>query len=613
MRTDIRQITVESIDVTGGFWYEKQKLIREVSMDNVYKRFFETGRFGAFKFNWKEGDENKPHVYWDSDVAKWIEAVGYISEKYKMPHLEAIADEVIDDIERNRMADGYFNSYFGHLEPDARFTRRDDHELYCLGHLIEAAIAYKRGTGKDKLLKLMIEYADLVYKIFYVEKSSVFLTPGHEEIELALVKLYKETGDKKYLDLSLHFVDTRGTDPERDDIPRVDPKNFQSHLPVRRQTTAEGHAVRLGYLFCAVSDLARECNDKELFDGAKRVFENIAKRRIYVTGAIGQNPVGEAFSDDYDLPNQSAYAETCATLSIALFARRMSLMEPRSIYADIAEKAIYNAFISGISLDGKSFFYSNMQENDLQARHRKYSSRNNVFFPADTRVEVFNTSCCPPNVVRAVSSIQDFQYSTDGKTVFCHQYFNTRASFDGRVITMTTEYPYDGKVKVSYEGDAAKIAFRIPGWCKDYSILKGGKRAEGELTDGYFYLAVSSGEQIEINLEMPIRFLEAHPKIRVDCGKVAVTRGPLIFCIEGVDNSYPLTDIRLDKNAEFKLVDDPHLGIPTLETLGFIREWNDGELYGDEVSLKEVPIKLIPYLAFANRGSTDMIVWTMKK
>lgn len=613
MRTDIRAITVESIDVTGGFWYEKQKLVREVSMDNVYKRFYETGRFDAFKFKWKEGDENKPHVYWDSDVAKWIEAVGYISEKHKVPRLEAIADEVIDDIERNRMADGYFNSYFGHLEPDARFTRRNDHELYCLGHLIEAAIAYKHGTGKDKLLKMMIEYANLVYRVFYVEKSAVFLTPGHEELELALVKLYKETGDKKYLELSLYFVDVRGTDPVRDEIPGFALENLQGHAPVRRQTTAEGHSVRAGYLFSAVADLAKECNDEELFNTAKTVFNNIAKRRMYVTGAIGQNPVGEAFSEDFDLPNQTAYAETCATLSLALFARRMSLIDPKSIYADIAEKAIYNAFISGMSLDGKSFFYSNMQENDLQVRRRIYGIKNNIFRPADTRVEVFKTSCCPPNVVRAVSAIQDFQYSTDGSTVFCHQYFETRASFDGKTITMATEYPYDGAVKINYEGKASRFALRIPGWCKDYTILKNGTVANGDIIDGYFYLDIASGDELLVSFDMPIRFLEAHPKIWVDCGKIAVSRGPIIFCIEGVDNDYPVCDVRLDKNADFKLGDDPKLGVPVLDTVGYIRDWDNEVLYGDEAKFKQVPVRLIPYLAFANRGSTDMVIWTMKK
>jgi DUF1680 family protein len=254
-----------------------------------------------------------------------------------------------------------------------------------------------------------------------------------------------------------------------------------------------------------------------------------------------------------------------------------------------------------------------MQENDLQARHRKYSSRNNVFFPADTRVEVFSTSCCPPNVVRAVSSIQDFQYSVDKDTVFCHQYFDTHACFDGKTITMTTEYPYDGAVKIDYEGTPTRIALRIPSWCKSYTILKNNLPAEGEITDGYFYLEVNSGDDILLNFDMPIRFLEAHPKIRVDCGKIAVSRGPIVFCIEGVDNDYPLGDIRLDKNAEFKLSKDPALGVHVLDTVGFIRDWDDEVLYGDEVKFKEVPVRLIPYLAFANRGSTDMVIWTMKK
>ncbi|MBE6644677.1 MAG: glycoside hydrolase family 127 protein [Ruminococcaceae bacterium] len=613
MQHNINALTIENVKITGGFWSKKQKLIREVSMQNVYKRFYETGRFSAFNFTWREGEENKPHVYWDSDVAKWIEAVGYICQRERVPELEKIVDGVVDAIEKNRMSDGYFNSYFGHLEPNARFTRRNDHELYCLGHLIEGAIAYKKGTGKDKLLKMMIEYADLVYKIFYEEKSAGFLTPGHQELELALVKLYRETGNKKYLDLALYFVNTRGTDAIKDAMPEpISLENVQSHIPVRKQKKAVGHAVRACYLYSAIADLAKETNDGELFETAKTLFDNVTSKRMYVTGAVGQNPVGEAFSDDYDLPNQTAYAETCANLSLALFARRMSLIEPDSIYADTAERVLYNSFISGISLDGKSFFYSNMQENDLQVRRRKYGIRQTIFCPADTRVEVFKTSCCPPNVVRTVSSIQDFAYSADADTLFVHQYMESDVDYSGKSISVKTEYPFDERVNISYAGGSGRIALRIPAWCKKYEISKNGKILSPEIKRGYAYIDMRDGDEIKIIFDMPVRFLEANPKIWVDAGRVALCKGPIVYCMEGVDNPYPLSDIRLDKTAEYKSEFDHALGYPVLESYGYIRNWENKALYDEECGVKPVPVRLIPYFAFANRGETDMIIWTLK-
>ena len=614
-RPKIQPITIESIDVTNGFWYEKQKLVENVSMQNVYKRFYETGRFEAFKHNWvleRDGEEKKPHVFWDSDVAKWIEAVGYISLKKRVPELEKIVDEVVDDIEKNAMSDGYFNSYFTHLEPESRFTRRNDHELYCLGHLIEAAIAYKRGTGKDKFYLLMKKYADLVYKIFYVEKSAVFLTPGHEEIELALVKLYRESGEKKYLDLSLHFVDTRGTDNERDRIANATLLGMQDHLPVRRQKTAEGHAVRACYLYSAVADLAKETEDEELYQTARALFDSITKKRMYVTGAVGQTCVREAFMGDYDLPNQTAYAETCANLSLALFARRMSFIEPDSVYADTVERVLYNSFISGMSLDGKSFFYSNMQENNTIVKTREYGARHTVFTPDDTRVEVFNCSCCPPNVVRSIASIQDFQYSRSENTVFMHQYIGSEAKLDDGKISVSTEYPFDGTVNIEYIGAPVTLALRIPAWCKKYEITCNGSPIDFDVKLGYAYLPIEEKANVTVKFDMPVRFVEAHPRVFEDAGRIVVTKGPIVYCMEAVDHTAPIRDIRLDKEAEYVQVNDMQLKVPVLETKGYARVWNVDDLYSDEAALEAVNVKLIPYFAFANRGRTDMIIWTLK-
>ena len=600
-----KPVTMESIDMTGGFWYEKQKLVRAVTMKNVYKRFAETGRFEAFRFSWREGMPNRPHIFWDSDVAKWMEAAAYYCRKQRDTELEAIVDEVVEEIEKNRMEDGYFNSYFGLLEPENRFTRRGDHELYCFGHLLEAAIAYRDATGKDKFFRLMKDYADLIYRVFYVEKSAAFTSPGHEEIELALVKLYRVTREKKYLDLALYFVEERGREPGASQI--------QDHLPVREQKTAEGHAVRACYFYCAVADLALETGDETLLSTAKTLFDNIVRRRMYVTGAIGQTCVGETFMGDWDLPNQSAYAETCANLSLALFARRMSVLDPDSVYADTAERVLYNSFLSGMSLDGKSFFYSNMQEYNRTVSRRPYSDRHRIFTPAPTRVEVFGCSCCPPNVVRTVASIADFQYTADENTVWMHQYFTSEAHIGDRTLTVETGYPYDGGVKITYLGGAGRLALRIPGWCRDYTVTQNGKVITPEVQRGYAYISVTGGNEIVFRMEMPVRFVEANPRVWDDAGRIAVTRGPLVFCMEQIDQpDLCLRDIRLSESADYRLIMDETLGVPVLCTDACVRHWENDILYADSAALEMCRVRLIPYFAFANRGESDMVIWALK-
>ena len=477
---------------------------------------------------------------------------------------------------------------------------------------MEAAIAYRDATGKGKFLSLMTDYMDLIYRVFYQEKSAAFTSPGHEEIELALVKLYRATGEKKYLDLALYFVEQRGTPVSENQPGMISGINVQDHLPIREQKTAEGHSVRACYLYSAVADLALETGDETLLETAKTLFFNIVRRRMYVTGAIGQTCVGEAFMGDYDLPNQSAYAETCANLSLALFARRMSVLDPDSVYADTAERVLYNSFISGMSLDGRAFFYSNMQENDRRVKTRSYNARHNFFTPDDTRVEVFGCSCCPPNVVRTIASIADFQYTADDDTVWMHQYFASEARIGDKTITVETAYPYDGGVKISYLGSSGKLALRIPGWCRDYTLTVGGKVVTPEVRRGYAYLSVNGGDEIMMRMEMPVRFVEAHPLVWDDAGRVAVTRGPLVYCLEGCDNDVPLRDVRLSESADWRMVMDEALGIPVLDTDGCVRHWNDNLLYGDCAALQICRVRLIPYFAFANRGSTDMIIWVLK-
>ena len=606
----MKKLTYDKINITGGFWKEKQELIRNTTMQNVYKRFSDTGRFDAFNMNWQEGDPNKPHIFWDSDVAKWLEAVAYLTMKKREPALEAIVDDVVDKIEKGRLSDGYFNIHYILFKKDERFTRRQDHELYCLGHLIEAAVEYDKATGKGKFLSLMKDYVALVRKIFMDEKRELFITPGHEEIELALVKLYDHTGDRSYLELAEFFVekrgaDERGADPDRD---MLGSPYLQAHKPIREQESAEGHAVRAVYLYSAVADLAERLSDESLKVASERLFDNIINEKMYVTGAIGSTRKGEAFEESYLLPNDTAYAETCAALGLALFARRMGILDRDSKYADTVERIIYNGFLSGLSLDGKAFFYVNSQEIDLEDRKLSRAA----WKPITERVEVFSCSCCPPNVVRFISSIADFMYCYNGDTVYVDQYMESEADFEGFRIEQTTNYPFEGSIKLKLSGKDKRIALRIPFWCGKYEIKINGKKAETELSRGYAVIDAKDGDEIELLLELTVRHLKADSRVRHNRGFAAVTYGPFVMCMEGVDNGERLGDVKL-VGLECRKSFDEKLGLPTIIHPA-CRETGEG-LYFDAESVKteSFDAKLIPYFAFANRGETDMRIWVELK
>lgn len=601
---NIQNISYENIDITGGFWADRQELNRKTTIWNVYKRFKETGRFDAFKQNWKEGEPNKPHIFWDSDVAKWMESVAYLTLKQREPELEAIVDEVVDDIEKNQWEDGYYNSYYQCIEPYARFTVVNNHELYCLGHLIEAAVAYDKATGKNKFLKLMEKYVALVHRVFVVEKSSAFAAPGHEEIELALVRLYEHTGKREYLELSLHFINERE---------KIGGLFRQAHIPVREQTEAVGHSVRACYLYCAMADLALRLDDEGLKTACNKLFESIVNKRMYITGGVGSTRKGEAFEEDYHLPNDTAYAETCAAISLAMFAKRMQLLHPEnSVYADTVERVIYNGFLSGVSLDGKAFFYVNSQEIDLEERKFAEQARHiqkdidDRKFPITERVEVFSCSCCPPNVTRFVPLISELCYTYTNDTVYVNQYMESTASFDGCKIEQKTNYPFEGSVTLTYSGEGKKLALRKPYWCKGF-VVNG---AEMTAENGFVYVDAKDGDVISIEMPFELRYMRANSFVRADRGCVALSYGPFFYCMEGIDNDGYLGDISLVGN-DVAFGFDKELGLPTL-THSAVREKIDG-LYSDEVDTVNITAKFIPYFAYANRGETDMRLWVLYK
>ena len=575
--------------ITDGFWADKQKLIREVTLDAVYDRFYETGRIGAFEMNYKEGEPNRPHYFWDSDVAKWMESVAYLTAKERMPEEEERVDRLVDLIESGRLDNGYFNIYFEQLAPDMIFKDRDCHELYCAGHLLEAAVEYYKATGKDKFLRLMKDYMRHIKQVFVLDDSAAFSSSGHEEIELALIKLYDLTGEREWLDLSLHFVNMRGcgTKPGKDS---AHSDYNQDHLPVRGQFTAEGHAVRACYLYCAMADLALRCSDVELKTACQKLFDNMIRRKMYITGGIGSTADGERFEDDFVLPNDTAYAETCAALSLALFSRRMSLLEPDAKYADTAERVIYNGFLSGLSLDGRSFFYENAQEINLKERKK----HEGVHYPITERVEIFGCSCCPPNITRFIPSVADFLYTyacdkyNEIKVVYVNQYMNCISRFDGFEITQKTNYPFDGKISITATKDLL-LALRIPGWCDEYRIRVNGKRVTANNEKGYAMIISEADDVIELDLLIKPKLNYADPRVEADKGLSAVSYGPFIMCAESVDNPYLNESVIIDGKMQ---IVPGKFGLPAVT-----------------VPATPQPLYMIPYHAFANRGECDMKIW----
>ncbi|MBO5433570.1 MAG: glycoside hydrolase family 127 protein [Clostridia bacterium] len=603
----MKSISYKNTVITDGFWKIKQDMIKDVTLESVYNRFKETHRFDALDCSWKEGDPDCPHVFWDSDIAKWLEGLAYILAHSENEKLEKIADESIEKIEKNRDENGYYNSHF--LVTGEKFTIRNEHELYCAGHLMEAAVAYYEATGKKLLLDIMCKYADYIEKAFVKEKTAKFVTPGHPEIELALVKMYEVTGEKRYLDLSKFFVDNHGDN-------NVDGLVYngcritynQDECAVRDRETAEGHCVRALYLFCAMADIAYYYDDKELFAAAERCFENIVNKRMYITGATGSTCHGESFTIDYDLPNRDAYAETCASIALCMFANRMIKLNPDGKYGDAVERALYNGVLSGISMDGKSFFYENPLTIDPDFNNVNTCTDGGKRFPITQRKEVFDCSCCPPNVIRLIADIGDYMYSYNDDTVFVHQYINSETSQDGINIKQETKYPANGDVIITVNAKTQKqLAFRVPYWCKNFTVNKAYK-----IKKGYAYVDISGEEKIIISFDMTPKFIKANKRVHDDAGRVALMRGPVVYCLEGKDNGKDLECVRVDINSSFKLSDCEFI-LPALETVGYQEKESDMLYFEATDEYDRIPLKFIPYYAYANRGETELLVWILKK
>ena len=596
----MKRVDFSNIKITGGFWKQRQDLIRNVTAKAVYDRFYDTGRIDAFKFD--KGLGIQPHIFWDSDVAKWMEGVAYLLIEKREPQLEKIVEDLIDLIEKNQDECGYFNIFFTVVEPQNRFTNRDCHELYCAGHLMEASVAYYYATGKRKFLDLMCKYADYIEKRFKIDKDTGFVTPGHEEIELALVKMYEATGEKRYLELSKFFVDERGKRSEFK-YDWCKESYHQSHKPVREQSEAVGHAVRATYLYCAMADLALQYNDEELKSSCEKLFDDIVNHKMYITGGIGSSRAGEAFTIPYDLPNLIAYTESCAAIGLILFAHRMLLLTNDVKYSHVIERVLYNGFLSSFSLDGKAFFYCNPLEvlPSLKGRDEELTEKT-INMPITERVEIFECSCCPPNIVRFIPSMGNYLYTYDKNTIYVHQFMESEANINGVTIEQKTNYPLDGKIQITVKGKNTRLCVRIPEYIDTY---------ECKNENGYAVFDVKDGDTITLEFEMKPQLIEANPLVTFDSGKVSIMRGPVVYCLEEVDNGKNLRDIRICKNTEFTEIIDTDLNALCLEVDAYRRKPTIA-LYAP-ISSERIKIraKLIPYYAFANRGESEMTVWCL--
>ena len=565
------------------------------------------------------GDGFYGMVFQDSDVAKWIESASYSLMNNPDPELEAELDKVIGYIAGAQDKDGYLNTYFTIKDQDKRWTNlHEAHELYVAGHMIEAACAHFEATGKRTLLDVMQKNTECIYDHFVTKNNPG--VPGHPEIELALMKLYRITGDKKALELCAHFLNKRGQDPElfiREADNRTwsvwgsnprdegDLEYRQCDKPLRELTQATGHAVRAVYLYAGMADYASETEDKELQGACGRLWKNIVERKMYVTGGIGSTVLGEAFTVDYDLPPDTAYAETCASVGLMFFASRMLENELKGEYADVMERAFYNTVLAGMQLDGKRFFYVNPLEVNPGISGVAVTHKHDL----PVRPKWYQCACCPPNVARLIESFGKYAYGENESTSFCHMIASGKVVFkNGMTLECETDYPHGMNVKYTVKGNG-KLAVHIPGWSKDFSVAVNGGQVHPGLDNGYIYIDINGSSVIEIKLDDAPHFVYASSRIPRAAGMVSLRRGPLVYCFEGVDNGSVKT-LRIDRNyAPVVSSYSAELQADTLSVKA-VRENDSEELYSDvPPAVTPCEATAVPYYTWGNRGETEMRVW----
>ena len=614
----ITPVPFTAVKVTDGFWGQRLRASRETTIPLAFSKCEETGRYDIFVKAKQQMDADHNlgfrvggFSFDDTDVYKTIEGASYILQTYPDPKLKAYIDSVLVIVAAAQEPDGYLytartmNPEHPHnwAGPE-RWSKVEElsHEFYNLGHMVEGAIAHYQATGQRNFLDIAIRYADCVCAAIGPGKDQLVRVPGHQIAEMALAKLYTVTGDRKYLDEAKFFIDMRGRTDRRDAY-------SQAHLPVTEQDEAVGHAVRAEYFYSGLADVAALTGEKSYIDAIDRIWENMVSKKTYITGGVGSRHDGEAFGADYELPNLSAYCETCAAIGNVYTNYRMFLLHGESKYYDVLERSLYNALIDGVSLDGGTFFYPNPLESDGSHERQAW----------------FGCACCPSNICRFIPSVPGYVYAVKDNSLYVNLYMaNTMdVEVEGRKVSMSqeTSYPWNGDIKVKINRNSHRKPFtlklRIPGWVQgevmpgglyqyvdgkqlSFSVLVNGEDAGGSITDdGYYTIGRKweKGDEIDIHFDMEPRMVEADARVEADLGRVAIERGPLVYCAEWPDNAFSVREAQIPEKARFNVVEKPDMlfGIDQLVT-----------------STPDGPLTLIPYYAWAHRGRGEMNVWFKK-
>ena len=568
-------------------------------------------------------------VFQDSDVGKWIEAASYSLILKKDEALEKEIDEIVSIIGKAQAKDGYLNTYFTLKEPGKRWTNLVDcHELYCFGHLAEGAVAYHQATGKTAFLEIMCREADHIMTVIGPENGKLHGYPGHPEAELALYRLYLETGKPEYLTLSRYFIDQRGTEPNffREEWEKRGHVNHwtgrpaslnlpyhQAHMPVRHQRDAVGHSVRALYLYAGMAAVAAETGDASLLEACERLWDSAVNRKMYVTGGLGATVHGEAFMTDYELPNDTAYAETCASVALCFFARALNLSRLDGAVDDAVEREIFNVISAGESLSMDRFFYVN----PLEAVQGVSGKEPGLEHALPARPKWFACACCPPNVARLFTSLAAYSAEENEKGIILRQYLDGDYTFQKAHLNLRTRYPWDGALLYTVDAhEDTPLFLRVPGWAdkRKTGLTVDGESIAVQVDKGYVRLGLEKGPHtVQLTLPMEPRRLYANPKVRADAGCVAFAFGPMIYCLEGCDNPEPLWNLKADGGAQIEMT--PYLpdllgGIRQMKIPGFRRTDAQDALYAEEKPRYEkTTLTAIPYYAWANREPRDMRVW----
>jgi DUF1680 family protein len=628
----VEALPLKNVEFTDGLMRRMQRLVKEQVVDYQWRALNDRVEGAARShcienFRIAAGLSEGEHygvVFLDSDLYKWLEATAYCVEVFRDREMEALADEACHLIGMAQGADGYINTYYTIKEPSGRFTSlQQGHELYCAGHFFEAAAAYFHATGKRAILDTACRFADYLARVFGTGEGQIPGYPGHQEVEVGLVKLYRATGNEAYLKLADYFIAQRGREPryfeiERErpgykdifNLPVIDkPTYAQTHLEPVHQTEAVGHAVRALYMYSAMADLARLTDNEALRKACVALYESVTNRRMYVTGGVGSTEYGESFTVDYDLPNDSCYCESCASVALMMFASRMAALTGEGAYYDTVERAFFNQVLGGISQTGKEFFYVGPLSVDPE-RCRGNPGLGHV---KPVRQKWFDVACCPTNIARTIMSLGGYAFGADGDTLYVHIPLAARVRTDRFAAQLDTQYPFGGELRVTVEWKAQNLAIRQGKLAPILSVKVNGAAAEPAAENGYLTLRdLNPGDVVDVLYDMKPRYVVSHPRVSDNVGKAAVMRGPLVYCVEQADNGSGVACLRLPGEALFTEAEAfTGGGTIALKARGHRAVYKDPDaLYQNELPQWEAAdIHLIPYFLWANRGEGEMRVY----